>query len=172
MPTRTSRSSAKTIIRPMPTGRAAARQALVISSAGVVMKLSSCANSKAGHDDQQQEGQRGAGRDDVEEGPRPAASHADERRHAHVLAAPERDDRAQHGEPEEQDRGQLVRPDERRVEHVARDDAGEQHHDLGRRPAARPGSRRARPRTASTRGSTQARPLGRQASALSRPARS
>ena len=32
----------------MPTGSAAARQAFVISSAGVVMKVSSAANSKAG----------------------------------------------------------------------------------------------------------------------------
>ena len=46
--TSASRSTAETIIRPMPTGSAAARHEFGISRAGVVMKLSSDANSNAG----------------------------------------------------------------------------------------------------------------------------
>ena len=57
--------------------------------------------------------------------------HADDGRHAHVLAALEGDHRTQHGEPQEQDRGQLVRPHDRLVEDVAGQDAGEQDDDLG-----------------------------------------
>ena len=45
LPTRSSRSSTVRIISPEPIGRAAARQMLEISSAGVVMKVSSAANS-------------------------------------------------------------------------------------------------------------------------------
>ncbi|MDT4834424.1 hypothetical protein FQZ97_680600 [compost metagenome] len=45
---RTRRSRATTDISPMPTGMAAARQALLSSSAGVMMKCSSCAYSTAG----------------------------------------------------------------------------------------------------------------------------
>ena len=67
-------------------------------------------------DDQEQEGERRGDRHHVEEGPRRRRQHADKRRHAHVLAAPEGDDRAQHRQPQEQDRGQFVRPDERLVE--------------------------------------------------------
>src|SRR5450432_2759542 len=43
-------------------------------------------------------------------------------RHAHVLAAAERDRRAEHREPQEQDRGQFVRPDQRLVQHIAGND--------------------------------------------------
>ncbi len=45
---RARRSSATMAISPMPTGMAAARQALLSSSAGVTMKCSSCAYSMAG----------------------------------------------------------------------------------------------------------------------------
>ena len=55
-----------------------------------------------------------------------------QRRHSHVLAAAERDHRAEHSEPEEQDRGELVRPDERIVEYVARDHPSEQDQNLQR----------------------------------------
>ena len=82
-------------------------------------------------EDEQQKGERRRDRDHVEEGASTGLEHADDRGHAHVLAALERDDRAQHGEPEEQDAGQLVRPDDRLVEDVAGQDAGEQDDDLG-----------------------------------------
>ena len=81
--------------------------------------------------DQQQEGERGGDRHHVEECPHRRGGHADEGRHAHVLTAPERHHRPQHGEPQEQDRGQLVRPDEWLVKDIARDHAGEQDADLG-----------------------------------------
>ena len=55
----------------------------------------------------------------------------DERGEAHVLAAAQRDHRAQHREPQEQDRRELVGPRQRLVEDVARDHAGEQDGDLG-----------------------------------------
>src|SRR4051812_15907445 len=48
LPTSARRSTADRIMKPMPTGSAAARQTFGISSAGVVIKLSSEANSKAG----------------------------------------------------------------------------------------------------------------------------
>ena len=70
-------------------------------------------------------------RQDVEECSRPRRAHADEGGHAHVLAAPQGHDRAQHRQPQEQDGGELVRPDERLVEDIAPDHAGEKHHDLG-----------------------------------------
>ena len=44
---------------------------------------------------------------------------ADDRRHAHVFAALERNDRPKHCKPEEQDRGQFVGPHERLVKDVS-----------------------------------------------------
>ena len=81
--------------------------------------------------DQQQERQRGAGRDQLEIGPHRGPGAGDHRRHPHVLGAAERDRRAQHRQPQEQDRGQFVRPDQRPVQAVARHHAGEQDDDLG-----------------------------------------
>ena len=88
-------------------------------------------------------GQGCGDRDHVEERPRPRLQHADDGRHAHVLAALEGDDRAQHGEPQEQDRGELVRPDDRLVEDVAGQRCRRAGRRSRRRPAAPPGSRRA-----------------------------
>ena len=62
-------------------------------------------------------------------GPRRQAG--DHRRHAHVLAAAEGDDGAEHHQPEEQQPGDLVAPEQRAVQHVAPDDAGKQDADLG-----------------------------------------
>ena len=52
----------------------------------------------------------GGDRDHVEEGPRARPEHANDRGHAHVLAALEGYDRAQHGEPQKKDRGEFIRP--------------------------------------------------------------
>ena len=68
--------------------------------------------------------------------------HADTGRHAHVLVAAERDDRAEHRQPQEQRRGKLVRPDQRPVEHVTRHDAREQDQRSRRQPGPPPRSRR------------------------------
>ena len=59
--------------------------------------------------------------------------------------AAQRDHGAQHRQPQEQEVGQLVGPEERAVEHVARDDAGEQDDDLGQRPASAPTASQTRP---------------------------
>ena len=81
--------------------------------------------------DQDQEGQRRAGRNHVEIGPQFGPGRRDQRCHAHVLGAAERHDRAEHRKPQEQDRCQFVGPDQRRVQHVARHHAGKQDDDLG-----------------------------------------
>ena len=114
----------------MPTGSAAARHEFGISSAGVVMKLSSEANSKAGSTTRSRKAR--------------AATTATTSRKARTggetmptravmrMCSPRWNAThgPQHGEPEEQDRGQLVRPDERLVKDVAGDHAGEQDADL------------------------------------------
>ncbi len=56
---------------------------------------------------------------------------ADDRRHAHVFAALEGDDGAQHRQLQEQDGCQLVGPHERLVKHVAARHARQQDDDLG-----------------------------------------
>ena len=147
LPTSARRSTADRIMKPMPTGSAAARQTFGISSAGVVMKLSSEANSKAGSMTRSRKARAAHDGDDVEEGPHRGRDLADEGRHPHVLATLERHDGPQHGEPEEQHRGQLVRPDDRLVKDVAGDDAGEQDADLGDDQRAPP---EPRPRDRST----------------------
>ena len=67
-------------------------------------------------------------------------------------------------EPEKQDRGQLVRPDERRVEHVARDDAGERARRSRRRRGCAAGQLRRRRRATGRRslcpGNRGRRPAG------------
>ena len=63
--------------------------------------------------DQQQERQRGGQREASSKARVRGADARDERRHAHVLAAPQRHHGAEHRQPQEQDRRQLVRPDER-----------------------------------------------------------
>ncbi|CAO4169270.1 hypothetical protein AFFFEF_01335 [Methylorubrum extorquens] len=47
-----------------------------------------------------------------------------------MFAAPEGDDRPQHGEPQEQDRGEFVGPNQGPVQGVAADDAAQEHDDL------------------------------------------
>ncbi len=77
---------------------------------------------------------------------RRAAHAADERRHPHVLAAPEGDARAEHREPHKQDGRQFVRPAERPVEHVAGQHAGSAQDDFNgqqRAGSARTGANRA-----------------------------
>ena len=82
-------------------------------------------------DDQQQERQRGAGRDHVEIGPHRRAGAGDDGGHPHVLGTAERHRRSQHRQPQEQDRGQFVRPDQRAMQAVTRHHAGKQDDDLG-----------------------------------------
>ena len=123
-----------------------ARQMFGISSAGVTIAASSAAYSMAGCRIRT----RNATATRDARTPRRSArqrgdARADQRRHAHVLAAAERDHGAEHREPEEQDGGELVRPDERLVEDVARDHAGEQDQRPRARSAARPAPRRSRP---------------------------
>ena len=118
-------------ISPMPTGNAAARHALLISSAGVTIIASSRGVVQHARHDQREERERRGERQRVEQRAAARADAADERRHAHVLAVPQRDHRAEHRQPQEQDRRELVRPDQRAVEHVARHHAREQHDDLG-----------------------------------------
>ncbi len=89
-------------------------------------------------DDHQEEGECGAGPDDVEKRPHPRTGRRHQRGHPHMLAAPERHGGAEHRQPQEQDRGQFVRPDQRAVEAVTRDHADEQddhlrHHQQRRR---------------------------------------
>ncbi len=81
--------------------------------------------------DQQQECQRGAGRDHIEIGAHRGPDAGDDRRHPHVLGAAERDRGPQHRKPQEQHRRQFVRPDQRLVQHIARDDARKQNDDFG-----------------------------------------
>src|SRR3954454_24563053 len=50
-----------------------------------------------------------------------------------MLAAPKRDNCAEHGEPEKQDRGEFVRPNDWIAEDVARDHADKENDDLKRR---------------------------------------
>ena len=80
---------------------------------------------------QQQERQRGRGREDVEKGASGRRKLADDGGHAHVFAALEGHGRAQHRQPQEKDRGDFVRPDQRVLEQVASHDARQQHGDLG-----------------------------------------
>jgi hypothetical protein len=82
-------------------------------------------------DHQHQESDGRGDREGVEQRAGVRLDLVDQRRHAHVLTAAQRDDRAQHGQPQEHDGGQLVRPDQRRMEDVARDHAGEEHEDFG-----------------------------------------
>ena len=88
------------------------------------------ARSQAGSD-HHQEREAGGERDRLETPLRRRRQLVDERHHAQVLAAPERERAAEHRKPQEQDRGQLIGPHQRAVEHVAREDAGEQDDDLG-----------------------------------------
>ncbi len=121
----------------MPTGNAAARQAFEISSAGVVMKRSSAAYSSAGH--------ATIARNASEAHTLIASNNTrfsevelgQHRGHAHMFAATQCNDRAQHRQPDEDHRGKFVRPHERPVEHEARDDAGQQHHDVCQHERAR-----------------------------------
>jgi len=80
--------------------------------------------------DQHEKGQRRRNRDHVQEGPCAGLEHADDRGHAHVLAALEGDHRAQHSKPQKQDAGQLVRPHDG-LARVAPNNSGEQDDDLG-----------------------------------------
>jgi hypothetical protein len=79
-------------------------------------------------DDEEGDEHRGEGIEPCLPGGREPAR---ERGEAHVVAAAERDDGAEHDEPEEEGAGELVGPDERAVERVAEDDAGEEDDDFG-----------------------------------------
>ena len=85
-----------------------------------------------GRGDESEKGERRGDGEGVEGGPRRRRQRAHDRGHAHMLVAAQRDRRAQHGEPQEEDRGELVGPDERVIEHVTRNDAGQQDDNLGR----------------------------------------
>ena len=139
-PCSTSRSSAISVISAVPTGSAAAphvgdlqRGGGDIAFLGRVLEARPLQH--------QQKGQRRGHRHHVQHGPRRGRGAVDQRGHAHVFAAPERDDRAQHGQPEEQDGCEFVGPHQRRVQDVAGDDAGEQDDDLGDHQQGPPGFR-------------------------------
>ena len=108
----------------------------------------------------------------IEPSPAVAAAVADEGRQPHVLAAAQRDHRAQHREPEEQHGGEFVRPGERFREDVARPRAGAEDQDLGHDQAAAAISVR-RARAVSTLEHARSRMgrelLGRSGSALPNP---
>ena len=80
--------------------------------------------------DEDQERQRRGDGEDIEEPPDARRQHADDRRHAHMFAALERQHRAEHRQPQEQDAGEFVGPDERLVQKIPRRHAGEEDDDL------------------------------------------
>ncbi len=125
------RTRASTIISPMPIGMASVRQVIETSSVGV---MTTCSSSTCSID---------AGRIIARNARLAASAIAANCRCAagdslftsvvmrRFSVAAERERAAEHRKPEEQDRGELVRPDQRPVEHVARQNADEQDHDLG-----------------------------------------
>ena len=124
------RSSATTSINAMPTGMAAARHPLLISSAGVTMKRSSAAYSTAGASTSAMNA-TDAAMAMTSSSARVAGAHpltsavmrmCSPRRSA--TTAPSID------KPQEEDRCELVGPHERLMEHVARHHARKKHGDL------------------------------------------
>ena len=124
------RNTANRVIRPSPTGRAAARHTLEMSSAGVVTKISSDGELVGRMEHQDQEGERCGNRQDVEKRPRLRFQHSDDCRHSHVLGTLKRQHGAQHGEPEKENAGEFVRPDQRLLEQIAGGNAREEHDDF------------------------------------------
>ena len=82
--------------------------------------------------DHHEERQRCRGRHQIEISAHRRPRAGDHGRHPHMLAAAERDGRAQHRQPQEQDGSEFIRPDQRPVKAVARHHAGKQDDDLGR----------------------------------------
>ena len=93
---------------------------------------------EAGNDHDQREQHDDEGRKAREEALQSGRQQRHDDRHAHMLAAAERDRRAEADQPEKQDAGELVAPDKRTVQHVAPEHAGRR----GGRSRRRRGTRR------------------------------
>ena len=124
-------------MRPMPTGSAAARQTVGISSAGVTTAASSIAYSIAGFRTKPRKARPTHSASASKKARRRGTASVDERAHPHMLERADRRHRTEHGEPQEEDRGELVGPDQRRVQDIARDDAGEEDQRFERDERAR-----------------------------------
>ncbi|MGY4418124.1 hypothetical protein ACVWY2_000549 [Bradyrhizobium sp. JR6.1] len=119
-----------TVIKPIPTGSAAARQTPEISSCRRGDEPLFGSELVGWLDNQEQERECRCSGYDVDKGPRPRRQHGDDGGHAHVLVTVERCDGAEHGQPQEQGRGEFIRPDDRLMKNITTDDTGEQDDDL------------------------------------------
>ena len=109
-----------------PAGIAAARQLDDISSVGVMTMASTLTCSIAAGSSMTMNASVTASVNGSANARSLRGQQVDDRVHAQVLAAPDRERGAEHGEPQEKGRGQLVGPDQRPVNDVAGDDADEQ----------------------------------------------